>query len=879
LLIKLLKEKTKEIEELKLEYNLLNQELSELKPLYKMEENLGNKEKILNVLKSEHLTSNEIAKKLSLSKQDTRTYLQRLKVEDKIKVIGKKGRCLVYTSEKPISIAEKRATPDSLEYDLRYLINLIEKKMSPKDGINLTPDDLINIEKIKKRIVDKKWDDKQRINALNEFLDFENTYKEEINEKLAQLEAKVNYIVSGIEQDTIEQEEDKASISETTSISTRKSDIIYQGRTEAIYKVIIIGDPAVGKRTLLSKFAKNQFEEKYLPTVGVNILKEPINIDENTVVNLMFWVIHGQPQFYMLHRPYFNGADGVILVFDVTRSSTFSNINNWWNSAVKYGLSDVPRILIGNKIDLKDERKIILPMAEHLSEKINAPYFEASAITGENVKLVFQNIAKMVYREKNGEKSEREEEKLKTGKKEKLQEEQKELEVLLKEADLKQQELERTKKEEKRKLQECPITLYQFNNEVGDFEELINESNVKLSELLDDDFILLFIDPQHYRAWLWYGLNTTTRMKFIAAKMAAPIRDKHYNAFKITSVDQDMETRGFKVMLGLEEEIDYSKEQTGPTFKGTTDDLDLLKEMEKNLKTKKRKRENLRKRQRPYTHSSDYDDLFKTIIVGDGGVGKTALASRFSQNYFTEDYKNVIGVDFHVKNISMDTLSGTKKYKLQIWDTGGQERFSSIRPMFYRGSLGAVLAFDLTNHSSFEHLPQWIEEIRANIKTKIPILLVGNKSDLVDIRSVSIKEINQLTIDLNLYYMETSAKTGDSVGDCFYILTCLMIEQGVPEHLIANNTVFPPGQVNLSIPLIRSKPIVASEPQFEFEAPEIELGSPKIMINDSSSFGFIATPPMPSYALNKSSLTKNKELEKDKKIKELKKKNKKKEFK
>ena len=102
----------------------------------------------------------------------------------------------------------------------------------------------------------------------------------------------------------------------------------------------------------------------------------------------------------MLHRPYFNGADGMILVFDVTRSSTFSNINNWYNTAVKYGLSGIPRILIGNKIDLKDERKIILPMSEHLSEKLDAPYYETSALTGDNVKTVFTKIAELVYNAK-----------------------------------------------------------------------------------------------------------------------------------------------------------------------------------------------------------------------------------------------------------------------------------------------------------------------------------------------------------------------------------------------------------------------------------------------------------------------------------------------
>ncbi len=177
--------------------------------------------------------------------------------------------------------------------------------------------------------------------------------------------------------------------------------IVFKGKTESIYKVIVIGDPGTEKTELLSKYACNQFEENYLPTVGVSILKEVIELEDvDAKINLMFWDIAGQPQFYMLHRPYFNGADGIILVFDLTRPSTFSNVNNWYNSAVKYGLSGVPRILVGNKADLRDERKIILPMAEHLSRKLNAPYFETSTQTGQNVKLIFRKIAEMVYNSK-----------------------------------------------------------------------------------------------------------------------------------------------------------------------------------------------------------------------------------------------------------------------------------------------------------------------------------------------------------------------------------------------------------------------------------------------------------------------------------------------
>jgi len=176
-------------------------------------------------------------------------------------------------------------------------------------------------------------------------------------------------------------------------------DLVFHERSEMIYKIIVIGDPAVGKTSLLTNFCGDKFQYEYVPTVGVNITKEKVTVKndmgKDTNVSLMIWDVAGQPQFYMLHRPYFNGADGMMLVYDVTRSSSFSNVNNWYSTAVKYGLSGIPRILIGNKIDLKDEKKIILPMAEHLSQKLNAPFFETSALTGEKVSEIFHKIGEL----------------------------------------------------------------------------------------------------------------------------------------------------------------------------------------------------------------------------------------------------------------------------------------------------------------------------------------------------------------------------------------------------------------------------------------------------------------------------------------------------
>ncbi|MHA1149246.1 MAG: GTP-binding protein [Promethearchaeota archaeon] len=244
--------------------------------------------------------------------------------------------------------------------------------------------------------------------------------------------------------------------------------------------------------------------------------------------------------------------------------------------------------------------------------------------------------------------------------------------------------------------------------------------------------------------------------------------------------------------------------------------------------------------------SDEYDYLFKSIVVGDGGVGKTALTLRFSKGFFTEDYKMTIGVDFHVKTISIDSPEGTLRCKLQIWDTGGQERFSSIRPMYYRGSLGGLLIFDLTNYESFEHLPQWLDEVRANIKTEIPLLLVGNKSDLIEERKVSIEEINEFTRDFNLYYMETSAKTGEGVGDCFHILACLMVGVGVPEEFVTQGIAFNPGEINLEVgvPTTSSESATLTDPVLEFEAPPVPEPNLKVESEPEPELEFEA-PPVP----------------------------------
>jgi hypothetical protein len=123
------------------------------------------------------------------------------------------------------------------------------------------------------------------------------------------------------------------------------------------------------------------------------------------------------------------------------------------------------------------------------------------------------------------------------------------------------------------------IIVFQYNDELNEFQELELADDIEIPELLDPDFVLLFVDPSRYRVWIWHGSNTTTRMKFIAAKLAPSIRDRYGIGFKISAVDEGNETVGFKVAAGIEKEIEYVEAQTGPAYEGTEQDLALLESL------------------------------------------------------------------------------------------------------------------------------------------------------------------------------------------------------------------------------------------------------------------------------------------------------------
>jgi len=154
---------------------------------------------------------------------------------------------------------------------------------------------------------------------------------------------------------------------------------------------------------------------------------------------------------------------------------------------------------------------------------------------------------------------------------------------------------------------------------------------------------------------------------------------------------------------------------------------------------------------------------FKVVFLGDQSVGKTSLLTRFMYDSFEATYQATIGIDFLSKTIYTED----KTIRLQLWDTAGQERFKSLIPGYIRDSSVAVIVYDITSLSSFQETARWVDEVRAERGENIVICLVGNKIDLKDRRQVSIETGERLAREMNVMWMETSAKSGFNVKTLF----------------------------------------------------------------------------------------------------------------
>lgn len=166
----------------------------------------------------------------------------------------------------------------------------------------------------------------------------------------------------------------------------------------------------------------------------------------------------------------------------------------------------------------------------------------------------------------------------------------------------------------------------------------------------------------------------------------------------------------------------------------------------------------------------DYDHLFKLLIIGDSGVGKSSLLLRFADNTFSGSYITTIGVDFKIRTVNIDG----QRIKLQIWDTAGQERFRTITSTYYRGTHGVIVVYDVTNGESFANVKRWLHEIEQNCDV-VNRILVGNKNDCPDRKVVLTEDAKRFADTMGIQLFETSAKDNINVEEMFVSVTRLVL--------------------------------------------------------------------------------------------------------
>mmetsp|Transcript_32499 Transcript_32499/g.77193 ORF Transcript_32499/g.77193 Transcript_32499/m.77193 type:complete len:208 (+) Transcript_32499:1-624(+) len=177
--------------------------------------------------------------------------------------------------------------------------------------------------------------------------------------------------------------------------------------------------------------------------------------------------------------------------------------------------------------------------------------------------------------------------------------------------------------------------------------------------------------------------------------------------------------------------------------------------------------------------SPEYDYLFKLLLIGDSGVGKSCLLLRFADDTYTESYISTIGVDFKIRTIELDG----KCIKLQIWDTAGQERFRTITSSYYRGAHGIIIVYDITDEDSYNNVKQWLNEIDRYASEKVDKLLVGNKADLSDKRKVNAETAKEYAQTHDINFLETSAKEKLNVERSFMKIASQIMERMNAEGL------------------------------------------------------------------------------------------------
>jgi Ras-related protein Rab-11A len=177
--------------------------------------------------------------------------------------------------------------------------------------------------------------------------------------------------------------------------------------------------------------------------------------------------------------------------------------------------------------------------------------------------------------------------------------------------------------------------------------------------------------------------------------------------------------------------------------------------------------------------SSPTDYLFKVVLIGDAGVGKSNLLSRFTRNEFNLESKSTIGVEFATRSVQVEG----KTIKSQIWDTAGQERYRAITSAYYRGAVGALLVYDISKKGTFDNVERWLKELKDHADANIVIMLVGNKCDLKHLRAVTTEDGSAFSANHGLSFIETSALDATNVEGAFRTILSEIYKLGAKPNI------------------------------------------------------------------------------------------------
>ena len=165
-------------------------------------------------------------------------------------------------------------------------------------------------------------------------------------------------------------------------------------KKEPHFKVLVLGDPSVGKSCFLIRYTDDTFQDVYLSTIGMDCKYKDVVLEEDKSIRLQIWDTAGQDRFRSITKNLYKGASGIMLIYDITNRKSFDNVKTWVNSIREEVSNKVVIVLIGNKVDLEKKRQVETEKGEKIADEFDMPFFECSALTGENINKAFETLAK-----------------------------------------------------------------------------------------------------------------------------------------------------------------------------------------------------------------------------------------------------------------------------------------------------------------------------------------------------------------------------------------------------------------------------------------------------------------------------------------------------